>query len=289
MKKLIILLIILTISIIMLTGEEIPIFMDKKHYYHSDRSSIIISKDYTNFYWDIDYSEEVTSKKFSSVILNKKYFKVLDTSEEDYLLFDCSVDGVSFLSLVDSRYDKKKYYEKIEIPYHLSLVNKFKTSPYLKGVSIINVSTYLREKINDEDVKYLPERWDLSGIPWAIKNDEKVKKIVFTVVADNWDRNDDYSLLPVSSLVLVNGLIVPDKEYLYEENCRAKNIRISYGNISKVYTLEDKANFQILELPTSVKPVPPNEITLEIIDWYQKTKYNDIVITAVLFPNAKMK
>jgi hypothetical protein len=221
--------------------------------------------------------------------LNKKYFKVLDTSEEDYLLFDCSVDGVSFLSLVDSRYDKKKYYEKIEIPYHLSLVNKFKTSPYLKGVSIINVSTYLREKINDEDVKYLPERWDLSGIPWAIKNDEKVKKIVFTVVADNWDRNDDYSLLPVSSLVLVNGLIVPDKEYLYEENCRAKNIRISYGNISKVYTLEDKANFQILELPTSVKPVPPNEITLEIINWYQGTKYNDIVITAVLFPNAKMK
>jgi hypothetical protein len=237
MKKQIIFPVILAIFELILTGEEITSFLDREHYYHSDRSSIIISKDYTSFYWDIDYSKEVTNKKLNSTISKNRYFTILDTSEEDYLLLNCSVEGISFISLVDSRYEKKKYYEKIEIPYHLSLVNKFITSPYLKGVSIINASAYLREKIKDEEVKYLPERWDLSGIPWAIKSDEKVKKIIFTAVADKWDRSDGYSLLQVSSLVLVNGLIVPDKQYLYEENCRAKTIRISYGKNSEVYIL----------------------------------------------------
>ena len=288
MKKILIFFTLLLFSTLVFT-ESSNFFLNKRHYYHSDRSSIIIQENCTEFKNDLGGEGELIPKLVESKITSDLFFKYLVTEDQKYILLNCICDEVSYISLIKDMENKRNYYEKWEIPYHFSLSDKFYSSPYLCGVEIMWASSFLKEKINGQEISYLPDRWDLFGIPWAISKYEKEKKITFITSHDNKKMDNKHPFLPISKLIIVNGLIVPDKEYLYEENCRAKNIRISYGNISKVYTLEDKANFQILELPTSVKPVPPNEITLEIIDWYQGTKYNDIVITAVLFPNAKMK
>lgn len=287
MKKILIFFTLLYSTLVF--SESSNSFLDIKHYYHSDRSSILIQENYTEFKNDLGGEGELLTKLVESKITSDLFFNHLDTEDQKYILLNCICDEVSYISLIKTMENKRNYYEKWEIPYHLSLSDKFYSSPYLRGVEIMRASSFLKEKINGQEINYLPDRWDLFGIPWAINKYEKEKKITFITSHDNKKMDDKHPFLPISKLVIVNGLLVPDKEYLYEENCRAKTIRISYGKNSEVYILEDNTNFQILELLTSIKPVPTNEITLEIIDWYQGTKYNDIVITAVLFPNAKMK
>ncbi|MBQ0166757.1 MAG: hypothetical protein KBT02_06610 [Treponema sp.] len=83
-------------------------------------------------------------------------------------------------------------------------------------------------------------------------------------------------------LYLFSGYISYDKPYLYEQNARPKKIKITItdkGNSQEfIFDLVDTPNPQTLEFPDRMY----GDATLEILDVYPGTKYQDTCIHAIL-------
>ncbi|ULQ59128.1 hypothetical protein K7I13_11535 [Brucepastera parasyntrophica] len=148
-------------------------------------------------------------------------------------------------------------------------------------------SDSIKEIISNTEINYLPDFFELYNVPWAISSSAKEKIMDFYCSPRDWHKKD--LLLPVKNLIIANGFIVPDKSYLYEQNCRAKTIKISYGDTEYIHILEDTPNFQVVSLPRAFIPNEKNKVKLEILDWYGGTKYDDIVISAIFFPYTLIK
>ena len=149
-----------------------------------------------------------------------------------------------------------------------------------------NASSYLTETISNKKVDYLPLVWSFENMPWALNKNASNKEITFICSTYNWDTNKHKK---VDSLVISNGFVMPSKTHLYEQNCRAKTIRLTMNGKSITHVLEDTPNYQVVALPESFYPNPNAKVTLEILDWYQGTKYDDIVIAKVAFPVIRLK
>jgi len=108
------------------------------------------------------------------------------------------------------------------------------------------------------------------GAPWVpdLKNDSNP-----TITM----RIDDEQVFGNVYLLLLNGFISYRKPYLYEQNRRVKRIKVNSGNdIIEIFELKDTPEPQMI----SVK-IPNKEIQIEILDYYQGSKYNDVCITSI--------
>jgi hypothetical protein len=88
----------------------------------------------------------------------------------------------------------------------------------------------------------------------------------------------DWKGLP-PQIYMSSGFISYSNPNLYRENARPKTLRLSCNNKYEIIELEDTPHFQhisILELPDSFDSI----ITMEILEIYQGTKYNDVCINS---------
>lgn len=269
-------------------------FINKTFNYPLEAGEITIHKNKTIFNRGIKYDgqkapviDEVTSK-----IVTKGSFTILQTDKQKYIVFDCEVDGIEFLSLLKP--DTSEFYlGNWEIPYTKTTVDGvYFSMGMLRGVEFQSASNFVTETVGGKKVSYIPKTsknnaWSLwNSIPWAVNKNAAEKIIHFTV---NWKERYDKGDLPPSNLIISNGFISAEKPYLYEQNSRAKTIRISCNGKSETYVLEDTPNFQVLPLASLAKPEPNDVFELEILDWYDGSKYDDIVISALQYVSVRVK
>lgn len=270
-------------------------FIGKTFNYPLEAGEITIHENKTIFDSGIKYDgqkapviDEVTSK-----IVTKERFTILQTDKQDYIVFDCEVDGIEFLSLLKPMGDGEFYLGNWEMPYTKTTVDGvYSSMAMIRGVEFKSASSYLTETVDGKVINYIPKtdrtsNWSLwNSIPLAVSKNAVEKIIRFTV---NWKERYDNGELPPSNLIISNGFVSAEKPYLYEQNCRAKTIRLTCNGKSETYVLEDTPNFQVLPLASLAKPAPDDIFELEIIDWYDGSKYDDIVISALQYVSVKVK
>lgn len=276
MKKKLLLCMIFTIVHLKVFSETIP--FGKKFLYPFERGSLIVNRNMLT----IDGKHEKGS--FSADNFHMKF----KTPSKTYFILYCKFEDCEFLTLLNT-IDKKNYeYEAWTMPYSLFDNNSFSAYPVLKGFQVIHADSFVTEKNSKgKTVKFIPENFfDATENPWAVNKNAYSKKIY--IKADKW-RNKGFRYAPINHIVIINGFVNPEKDYLYEQNARAKNIKISYGETSETYLLKDNGNYQVLALPKAINVMENIQIEIEVLDQYNGTKYDDIVISGILYLDTILK
>ncbi len=256
-----------------------PKYLEKKYFYTDEYGSVKISSDLLEF----------EDGKESGVLIEKKYFTMFLGDKYNYIILDCIVDEIDFLTIVKKDIHSKFEYSGWEMTYNEILNNSEYKAAKLVPFSVIKAVSFITEKgKNGKEIRFLPEEYNffsLGSNPWAVKKDDK--KVIY-LSTERW-RHPTTVFYPVSDIVFVNGFVYPDKDYLYEQNSRAKRVRISYNDTSFETELQDTGNFQLVHLPVSIDPKANNNVRIEILDSYPGSKYSDIVISGVYYMDAVVK
>lgn len=127
--------------------------------------------------------------------------------------------------------------------------------------------------LNEGEVKFLPGNIGLlqGGKPWVegVKGFGIGEKISFRA-----GRNE----AKIHTLIVSIGYVDYNKPYLYEYNSRPKRLLITNSSKTLFYetSLEDTPNPQIINLP-----IDSNDLTLEILEVYPGTKWQDTCINFI--------
>ncbi|MBR4789770.1 MAG: hypothetical protein IK024_02635 [Treponema sp.] len=105
-----------------------------------------------------------------------------------------------------------------------------------------------------------------NSLPWATSKNPINMKIEVNL----FDKTD--------SFIILNGYVHPDKRYLYKANRRLKKIKISSldSDFSIINEFEDVVHFHEIKLPEKVQ-----FITIEILDYYEGNKYQDLCVQMI--------
>lgn len=205
-------------------------------------------------------------------------FTTFMSDKNTYIILSCNINKSSFLTLVKKNDRAKEIFSSWIMPYVYD-ESESDVMPCLTGFDVVSASSHIKEKNKqNESIDYLPERFNLNHNPWAISSNEKFKTITLNIKDRN---NRGYKKAPINEIVLINGFVNPEKQYLFEQNSRAKTIKITYGTTNFVYELKDTGDYQVIKLPCTFKI--NDKMTIEILDWYPGNKYSDIVLSGVLF------
>ena len=244
--------------------------------YPSEYGEMIINRDsYTEK--SLSGKHDIKTATYKSKITQDNKFTWLENTEEineKYILLTCSVKDLHFLTLVCSRNTSKNYFKNSEIYYnYCDDYSNYKTMKWLRGFNVIKADSFLIEKLKDgTELKYLPEYTWISRMPWAITGDSDKKKIYL----------ESNSPMLYNTIVIANGFICFEKPYLYEQNSRAKKIRVTWGNNTKDFELQDTPNFQPLFL-TDKEDFYKGPVQIEILEVYKGSKYSDVVISGIYY------
>lgn len=260
-------------------------FYNKKFYAADGPFGITIGEKISTIHTATDSKEyelyDITEKSY----LEKSFpFVKLKMETKEYGIFYCNIDSVEFLTLYFE--DKNKPFYSVPSIRLFYNRNPLYDGAFLRTVEVIKASNAIKEKIKNKEVEYLPEAWCLEEIPWAVSANAEDKAIFFPICSYN-----SGSYAPVTYLVINNGYISYSKEYLYQQNSRAKTIEISYEDVCFKRELQDIADFQVVQLdkPIDINKRKKTEVKLTICDYYPGSKYSDIVISAVSFPMLFLK
>lgn len=265
-------------------------YLYKRFSYADEEFYVSITKDSFE-----TWEEPITKDSVSLEYQKQKYiydikspFTKICTKESSYGIFFCSIDDINYLTLLhisSQDYDKAFYKEFLTPLTYVDNDTEYLYLPVLQKVSVVKSESYITEKNKTDEIKYLPDNWDLHGIPWAVSKDSETKNVYFKL--NGSFKKDKYE--PVNQLVIVNGFISSSKDYLYYQNSRARTIKLSYNGISFTRELKDVADYQVIELEKPIQINSNSEIKLSILDYYPGMRYSDIVISAVLFPQVVKK
>ena len=263
------------------------IFLPQNKYFSPDDNSYVnINEQTIEFGYDYGGKENkniVIKKEKYKINNNEKYFTEIILERSKYFLFNFSEGNDNFLWLVNSVNDNQYYINNIQT-YSNSKNKNYRTLPSLTPVDIENVSGFVQEKINNNIISYKPDFCSFTEIPWAINNTEKIKTLD---ISCNPSYNDKYQA--INYLIISNGFVSCSKPYLYEQNARVKTLEITINKKKKMVNLLDTPNFQKVELPEFIELNDSEIIHIEIKDIYPGTKYSDIAISAILFPEIHLK
>ena len=221
-------------------------------------------------------------QKIKSTIKAVNGYLSISSKEAEYVALNCIADGHEFVSLF-KKDDKTYEYGLWEIPYNrLVGESSSKVMPMLQAFSFTKAESYVTEKgKKGKDIDFVPvEFFGLTDNPWAVNETSENKKIHLGTAM--W-RNSRINYSPIEAIIVVNGFVYPGKEKLYKENARAKTIRISYDDTTFDYELKDTGNYQVIELPKTMRLDEKNGLTIEILNWYKGTKYKDIVMSGIYY------
>lgn len=249
-------------------------------YIHTDEySTICISEN------DIT----IDGQSIGGALKNTKQFDLFYGEDRPYIILDCTVIGTYFLTVLKKTRKSNFAFSCWEMTYKERIRDTEYNASKLLPFTVIKADSFITEKDkNGNEIRFLPEEFNffsLGSNPWAVKKDDT--KIIY-LSTERW-RHPTTEYYPVSDIVFVNGFVYPDKDYLYEQNSRAKRVRISYDKTSFEAELQDTGNFQVVHLPAAIDPKAKNNIKLEILDYYPGTKYSDIVISGVYYMDAVLE
>lgn len=244
--------------------------------YPSEYGSILIYKD-SYLMKSLGEKEDIITEKYKSKISKNNSFTWLENTEEineKYIILTCSIKDLHFLTLVCSSEATDNYFENWEIYYnYCDDYSNYRSMPWLCGFNVKKAESFLIETLKDgKELKYLPEFSWISYMPWATKGDAD-KKIIYL---------EPKSAITYNTIVIANGFICFEKPYLYEQNSRAKKIRVRWGNSSKDFELQDTPNFQPLVL-TDKEDFYKGPVQVEILEVYKGSKYSDVVISGIYY------
>ncbi len=247
---------------------------------------------HTDEYSTICISEnliKIDGKSTSGLLRHTKYFDLFDGNIRSYIILDCIVLGTYFMTVLKADLSNGFAFSCWEMTYKERLRDTEYNASKLLPFTVIKAESFITEQDkNGNEIRFLPEEFNffsLGSNPWAVKKDDT--KIIY-LSTERW-RHPTTEYYPVSDIVFVNGFVYPDKDYLYEQNSRAKRVRISYNETSFEAELQDTGNFQVVHLPAAIDPKAKNNIKLEILDYYPGTKYSDIVISGVYYMDAVLE
>ncbi len=271
---------VLTSSIFINAEERYGILLNKNYEHHEEPGTLSISEN--NIIFTSFYGLTSESTVDSSELYKEGYFTYLESEVRKRMVFTCEINDVHFLNLVSNMVEEGGHYvQAFNGTWYYTDIKRIVGANWLEAVTVRHASSHVEETINNAKVSFLPTRWNFWRNPWAINKNEQHKKIFFT-----WDipKKTRHRALDIDTLVISNGFVMPSKPHLYEENCRAKTIRITVNGKTIERVLEDTPDYQLVPLPEVLTPNPNTVVELEIIDWYEGTKYNDIVIASVSVP-----
>lgn len=257
-------------------------FLNKQLWNHSEPVGIRVMKNSLIFYDGWTENEE----KEEGILSSEFGFNVFYGDKNKYLILDCVVSNVYFLNLVKSSRDVSFYYSDWEIEYTESLTNTYQSSGQLMPFFVEKVSDFIIEKDSSgNEIRFLPEKnglFYLQSNPWAIHETAKEK---FIILSPKIYRTKQIKYEKINNIVILNGFVSTSNLHLFEENSRAKNIRISYKNYIFEVSLEDSRNYQVVRLPFFIEPESSETFKIEILDWYEGKKYSDVVISGIYYLN----
>jgi hypothetical protein len=133
-------------------------------------------------------------------------------------------------------------------------------------VDNITATSYLREG----NIHYSPDISNLKiGSPWAVSRNGIGEKISF-------------GLNQPVTVFLSSGFISYNRPHLYSQNSRPSRIRVSFGNTSYIFKLEDTPHFQSIYSEEHYFPFGAR-VEFEILDVYPGTRFSDVCITSILY------
>ena len=253
-------------------------YLNKKFHYISEYATVTISKDCIEF----------DTGKEQGKFLESKNFDMFKGEKHNYIILNCTIEDDFILTLLYQT--DKNYYKYSEWEEQYSKIsNKSHTSAALQAFQTVKTSSFITEndKSNNK-IEYTPHAnlFNRGNNPWAVSEDAKEKYIVIT---PRKYRVEGFAYAPINYLVFLNGFVCADKDYLYEQNSRAKKIRISYDEVSFDVELQDIGNYQCIKLPKPINPLSNTEIKIEILKSYKGSKYSDIVISGIYYLDAVLK
>lgn len=250
---------------------SIESFVNKKYYYTSEEGSVIVRHE------EIDFGNQTEKGR----LLEVNGFGLFDGDNNAYLLFHYTDEEKEFLTLAKN-YNGKKYSDW-EMPYAVVKSDEYTVCPSLVGMNVIKAESFVTEKEGNADtIDFVPEKFNVTDIPWAVSNKSN-NKVIYLNFETNRIPFCKYRM--VEELFILNGFLKSDKTYLYKQNARAKEIKITYDDISELYTLNDSGNYQVVKLPKAINPLDETIVKLEIVSYYSGTKYDDVAISGVLYEN----
>jgi|BioPla2DNA2_1021312.scaffolds.fasta_scaffold34830_2 hypothetical protein len=251
--------------------------------YPDDRSTVKILENEICFKWDsgneVEGVSEVNEKIISKV---ENPLPRIKTHTKNYYIFYTELSNIKFLTVVFDAQSKNSFFSAYGINFYYN--DRKINNPFLYGVTIDTASDFVQEKIGEEEISFLPIRWGFNYHPWAVSKYSSPKSITFTCSLPSYIERFSNTVNDIEYLIISNGFVFPKQDNLYQKNARAKTIKISYDKYEKTYTLADTADYQKLKLPKKINLYNDTLVRLEILDVYDGTDYDDIVISSLCFP-----
>ena len=256
-------------------------FLGEKYFHTDEYGYIVINNDNLTFEDCIEYGQ----------FEHKEKYDVFNLKDSRYIVLSYENEDAGFITLVKEPLRNvlsNSKYACVDCTYSKNFSKSLSTAPKLVGFKVLNSDSYITEKDKSgNETVFLPTPWfNINCNPWAISKIDKDSAIYLT---------DDRYCVPgkkyadIDEIVIINGFVNPQKMYLYEENARAKNIRISYNENNFVVTLKDTGNYQSIKLPEKIVRNKGTIIKIEILDSYAGSKYSDIVMSGVLYIDVALK
>ena len=231
---------------------------------------------------------ELDDKVEKGKLYHKNGLDIFAGASNKYIVLETKLLKTQFVYLIKADDNSKFVYGDWEMTFSKTEADSQYTAAKLVPFTVTKAESFITEKDKaGNEIRYLPENSNLFSLisnPWAVTKDSN--KIIY-INTERW-RNPKTKYIPVDDIVIVNGFVFTEKDYLYEQNARAKTIKISYNDISFKTQLQDTGNFQVVHLPKSIDPTADNNIKIEIIDFYPGTKYSDVVISGIYYMDASL-
>ena len=161
---------------------------------------------------EIDLDGNIESGK----LYHQEKYDVFEGSKNKYIILETTVSETYFLYLIKSFQNSKFLYSNWELTYSKTKGNNLYKSAKLVPFKVVKADSFIIEKDKaGNEIRYVPEDsnlFSLSSNPWAVKINEN-KSIYLST--ERW-RNKDLTYVPLDDIVIVNGFVFTDKDYLYE-------------------------------------------------------------------------
>ncbi|MCL1813750.1 MAG: hypothetical protein FWG29_09550 [Treponema sp.] len=195
-------------------------------------------------------------------------------------------NGVDFISIQWSNNTSARYLLLL-LPDGIPLLYSSDARPYFSGIST-SIWEYLGNRPVFSDGKWITASSTLVEGNTRYSADKMGIKI-----GECWVEGEKGTGIGVKltvkfvqgkNLTVSNGFVSFAKPNLYKENARIKTFRITNeAGKSEVVTLKDTPHFQVINSSLITYSVEGSTYTLEILDVYPGTKYEDTCINSMLY------
>ncbi len=234
---------------------------------------------------------------------NHGYFLGYDNSKKDGLLYyqeisnneNCiNENGFPFIYLLGRMYfyiyggGYSVFFDADQLK-NINTINKYHQSSDEMynhcGIKKIDASSFYSEQISNQIINYKPvnmiERfiipdskespdyiWNYQSYPWVANNSKNVGEKIYIELINS-----------SNVIVILNGYVDIEKQQLFKQNSRLKRIALYDDKHTKLceYEFRDIVEFSTINLQRKV-----NKITIEVLEIYKGSKWNDTCVSAIL-------